>query len=116
MTNREKNVKENPEAYNYGRQERLLANSHEVDWDSPITFTELNHRLVILHENTIYRRDSSDYFKVVGVQELVDYARVATNTVQRMKETAIKAGVGQYNSKTGRFEFIGKKKRGETNG
>lgn len=93
-------------------QVQLITRKDVEDYNLIKTTTDgLNRILDHMREDSWYskcygKRDSCDYFRVEGVQELLDYAYTASMRIKLLKKLAVDGGLAEYDSE-GNFKVIG---------
>jgi hypothetical protein len=93
-------------------QVQLITRKDVEDYNEIKTTTDgLNKILDHIRADSWYskcygHRDSCDYFRVEGVQELLDYAHTASMRIKLLKKLAVEGGLAEYDSE-GNFKILG---------
>lgn len=116
MTDNEKYAEKYPHLFRttkFGNklvQMQLIVKKDVDDYNAITTdVPALNHLLDKMREKISYRRcygerDGCDNFPVDAVQDLLDYAYIATQRLNIMKKSAVEHGIAEYTSE-GKFQM-----------
>lgn len=95
-------------------QTQLIARKDVEDYnDIKTTVDDLNNILDNLYKGSFHtscygQRDSCDYFPVTQVQELLDFAYIASMRIALLRKLAVEGGLAEYDS-DGKFVVLEKK-------